>query len=968
VRSLLKFDSQDANSADFQGNTPLHCAAATLNAEAYANILRKSHLPSPKHAYFNRSLSSNGNEPSHCSEINPLARNKLDLIPLILSFPLPPLMRPQPLSQPSFASNILIHYSDEDHKKFLIILEQTIAFKNNIPSKTSLCPDVLELNSASNRRSDSLKPSFYRPQSLPAYMPTNSRDRSELENYKSRQGWNLLHYAAVYGHSRQAYEIVTRLPSLFTEATLSKGAKLPLQYAFFLKRYDVAKALIAGWIHQAKSTLQPYKELARLLSAFKIDLGLFLTEIEDIPSLKAFYAELCISQQLGQSLSPASAKSERFSFRAASLTIRSSRARIFLEKRFDIAKIAVSKGQVEVLELFDKEILDLYDHQEETILIEAVKHLQINCIQYLVKIASEHHKFLNSLNLFGQNALHTLCCIQRPQAKEKLKQEYEKRNVEVNERRLEEDLDTQLVQCFRLLLQAGIDLSAVDETGNNCFHLMAAYNHVAMLEYWKQSVIEEMPKGEAENKLQQYLGATNDDNRSPIFMSVANSSQESFEWLLNNSKQLTIDLGIRSIDIFGFTLAIIAAQEGNLLILEKLLPETELDQVNDLGETALSAAAFNRRLKTVEYLLKMSSSSLSFRRPNHMGRTALHQVFLVTSPQRQRAQIHCNSGTSSLLKHEEVAGDFSEYTRSTNSSSSSFSNSLEPLDLLLLGDLTILLLKYKFNLYDQDKKGMSVWHYLCRDSYFELFERFIQNELKVNPKKIMELVDFSGNTLLHSCCTLGSLRHLKKILFNLKPASLDQKNIHGFTPIHLAIKNQQWDCANFLLENNANITKTTRSEAQRRSNYPKSNNILHLIFSHISPITSSTLEFVKKIIKSKPQLLEQPNEKNELVLELCVQSGHYQLIPLICSCMKDQNKLIQSLEKCHKIAYHAPRSSIIQSSDFYTVLKYGQLHELVGKSFKGIIKTINFESSIPTFEFLLQEAKLRTQSQKSVSI
>lgn len=933
---LLQYERQNFDNTDHQGNTPLHYAAAVLDSEAYRTIL------------------------SRVGHKNGMPQNHLGLAPFILMLQLPIKMLPDPISETNPYPHLIQDqtYTPQQHEKFCAILDDTLKWYE---SKQALNHD---------------------PKA-----PQNPY------NYKSRFGWNFLHYAAVYGTPEQAQEIAFRLPELVFD-THRPGGRLPIQQALSRERLDVVASMIQGWIDQAKvnGDSKALVTLSEKIASYGLSLWAILAELGKVALMKELQQHL------------------QFDFGAKSIT---NTFRFGLGKdvrQFCIGshplavgiQTAIRKNNLEMLSYLaqcaPRALLDLQDDTNTTPLMLACRFRHQDCIQKLLQLAKDNDQlddYLQTCNISGQAAIHILCCTPRIRALENI---IARQNVTLVE--AQDILDEELKSCFAYLLDAGANLFQRDDGGNTALHLICGHNHASLIDL----ICDRLTNKDCLFRL---FNALNDDKRSPVFSAVANACMEVFRKLTSIKALIDIvKLDIK--DINGFTLLHISAQEGQegqLEIFQKLIEMgANLCATDSKGETVIHKAAFNRRLSILLYLIKLAKKSpmqkdlmrcdLSQMNPLHKAallppdlyrrslRRYYEQLMMTGSLGASPGSMLMNqtptpsqlaSSTPGVLTSQALAAG-TRLSCSIQALDHSFSQSRNLFDqqqVELITSVMIELLDWGIDMETEDQQGYSVWHYLMRGPYGEVLEAIL-NYYKTRRRSF----DFSSikshklETVLHLAAKFGQLPQLQSLVAHMSPRSLNLKTKDGFTAISLALLNDHFPCVRYLTDAGCRLDQTTRAPIASK-NTPKGDNLLHQIAKKTT-LNEFLTGFFKEISKKAPSLLTELNSENQTVLEELTIRGHLSLLPLTITRMPKNEFSNEAIRRAVSLTHLriSTRSSSSYPSQYNSqfeermkniqmILSYGDVNSHLGKALTiwPTPKKVRSNVAIPTVEELCETAQ-----------
>lgn len=789
---ILSFQRQDFSTGDFRGNTPAHYAAATLNPVAYFKI-----------------LSRRGNY---------LATNHLDLIPMVLALTLPIGMLPDQASS----------YIPYKH-----IHPPSSASEDPYPALHSQFCDILTIT-------------LRHEKALLASLGSHGEPPVTLETYRSNYGWCLLHYAAVYGHPLQVFEISKRLPNLLFQKHGPHG-KVPIEQAIFHDRIDNALAMIHGWLESTtiRDPLKKISELNTRLAQRGVDLACLLCELPQTTSVNP----IDILQKLHKEADVLNVAPTVAMFNGATLLtshpwgstqtithselVSPSASRVVLSKPI---ATAIRKGQLQILQLLDDEVgqrqlIEGVDETGNSAIMLAASYRQPACLEYLLNLAAKKNvckKALRARNSFGRSALHILCSTHRTNAIDEIMQSRQDAGHSISVLDASKELSTQMNGCLSLFFTHEADFGQTDESGNNSVHLMSAYNHAEAISFLVSLLKEKYNAVNFRRQLQKLFGGLNDDQRTPIFFCVANSSLEAFHTLQEIASTHTITLGQNNRDVFEFGLMHIAAQEGNLTLC-KLLAEQGVSptQVDSLGETPAHKAALNRHEAVLAFLLTLTNSSKTQPAGDLLGMTALHKVILQPLLQRRilRTKLAQYKSTAkdgllaplildkqkqtcelqlAILQDANTTGTFTSppafihpASQKTSPDALYFEPTTHETLLTALDDLmgvtslhtsatfspthapdvldeheieqicrlVTLLLDAGFSMDAQDHMGASVWDYLCRGPYAGVFQHALNYAITRNQvPKFDKLITKNGQTLAHTCALFGQRDQLQQAM------------------------------------------------------------------------------------------------------------------------------------------------------------------------------------------------------------
>lgn len=944
-RLVLCYERQHFDNPDHRGNQPLHYACAILDAESYRTILSK------------------------VGHVNAMPLNNLGLPPIVMALQIPQRMLPEATSKdynpyPS-------EYTASMHANFCRILDDTLRWHQE---KGSLNPD-------------------------------KSAPQNPL-NYRNKDfGWNTLHYAAVYGHPQQAYEMSKRMPSLFFEVQKTAG-RIPVEQALFRNRIKTAEAMIRGWIDQQKETSDP-KPLSTLydhLAHHGLSLWSILAEIRAVDLIQEL-------EQEGISLI-------NFEETDASSRFRFSIGTDIQQYHMDYnpfavcVQTAIRTHNTSLLsylaESFPEKLLSLRDEAHNTPLMLATRMRRSACMSILIDLASSFglkNSYIRTCNISGQYVIHILSCTPRTSALEQIIGV----NPDITLHEANALLDAELDECLEILLDAGASLSQRDDAGNTALHLICGHNHGELIAH-----IYRRFESLSAKELGQLFNAMNDDKRSPIFAAVANASMEAFSYLISLKElRFVVDLRLDIRDINGMTLLHIAAQEGQATQLEicKTLIKhgVALEAIDEKGETALHKAAFNRRLEILNYLLALTASSPGSVKDQLMSgdfslMTALHKAILLP-PELYRRSLrrHCEkrlitaSGLSSPIKRSKLvivpagaatlpsrdirplsslghvrgsfiyaqeSSGFEELTSQalslygsilTSSSSSTLEqpNHFDPAQIKLINNVIVSLLDFGFSMEAADQQGFTPWHYLMRGPYSPVLNHILEYyALRKRPVPFTTLRTHNLETVAHLAAKFGQSEQLQTVSLRMKAAysdSLNLKTKEGFTAIALALLADHLDCVDVLMAMGCRLDRSSRLQ-EHSARAPKGRNLLHLI-AQKREVDERLSALFDTISVRHPYLLETADSTGKTVFEEVADNGHTSLLPLTLIRMPKKDISRQAIS----------RALGLVKAKISSLKPIGELSDL------EVSKALEVERSLSQLRLILSFGKLQEELGKALT-
>lgn len=955
--TILLYNRQKFDNPDYKGNQPLHYAAAILDHVAYRNILQK--------------IVSTTFVPTKPASKSSLAmpKNNLDLTPLVLALMLPKKMLPEAISDinPYPHRNKDAVYSDDIHASFCHILDDTL--------------------------------SWYRSQNL---LKHDSSAETNPYNYKSIYGWNLLHYAAVYGTTKQAYAIAQRLPDLFFDLH-KKGGRIPLQQALFRGHLELAEAMIRGWLNhetqpqtlkkdtglvdhlqlwseREKSKTPPLSsatkkntltELSRHLMLHGLSLWAILAEVGALDLIIALDKETPISNE----------NAEKRSYFVSSGSFDINQYNVGSNPFAIIIQTAIRKNNIQILSHFAKTqplaLLELQDETHSTPLMLACSLRKTECINLLLKLAKQEQKleeYIKAKNKSGQTAIHILCSISRTKALEQILSE-KKDPVHENHA----ILDAELESCLTLLLNNGASLSDKDDGGNTAPHLICGHNHACLIQIIWDHFISKI-------EFKKIFNSINDDYRTPIFSAVANTSLEAFQTLmrLRRSFRTSELLDLNKTDVNGYTLLHVAAQEGQKYICEALiLAGVDLTTRDERGENAIHKAAFNRRISVLQYLLELSRSGPNRKRimaEDLAGMSALHKAILLPPSIQRRHQrryyekriADALTGSSILTESKAERLSKAHIVPMSYLSISILSNTqdqFDPSQITLINEVISCLLDFGFSMEEDDRLGLTPWHYLMRGPYSavleHVFDYYSQRKTKLN---FSSLQSHSGETVAHLSAKFGQKSQLALVLPHMSAKSISKKTTTGFTAASYALMGDHLECFRLLMDAGCRIDQTTR-RADARSSSHKGDNLLHQIAKK-TDLTASLEKVFKEISSKNPKLLTEKNSSEKTVLEELTEKGHLSLLPIAIARMPNNEASREAItraltatqsqlsSRAFTTRSHASPEGDIEHkiTTIHRILAYSNIQSYLGKDLRRLYKPTSSVGE-ETIESLVSKAE-----------
>ncbi|MBT3393777.1 MAG: hypothetical protein HN411_01535 [Waddliaceae bacterium] len=404
-----------------------------------------------------------------------------------------------------------------------------------------------------------------------------------------------------------------------------------------------------------------------------------------------------------------------------------------------------------------------------------------------------------------------------------------------------------------VLIKDGADLTREDSYGDTPLHLAVRYGHLSTA----------VKLATAEPRA---IFIPNQE-RDLIHTAAMFGHDEIFAFLLGESvivecKKYDITTIINSVedfkgkkivninarDSFRRTPLMLAAQEGKLNIVETCKKYgAKIDAFDDSGENALHKAVFNRHLKIVIALLEMAKEVVYTTRKR-----------LIRKPDAD--------GEGVLFEAAKL-----------------WSHDLDEDKEKELEDICDLILEHGVSrgesrgapLYDTDDSDEKTFlHLLAHYGLSDLIEHILDKNLMLRARfraggQSKKIVDIKKRTLLHSAAEGGDYKTVE--LLCERGFRADVEDIHGITPLMLAVRKKKYDIARLLREHKARLK---RKDAEGET-------VLHEILRR-KALDDEDRRYALELIHSKPKILIMADKANLCALHVLAENSCDPIMLEIC--------------------------------------------------------------------------------------
>jgi nuclear factor NF-kappa-B p105 subunit len=171
-------------------------------------------------------------------------------------------------------------------------------------------------------------------------------------------------------------------------------------------------------------------------------------------------------------------------------------------------------------------------------------------------------------------------------------------------------------------------------------------------------------------------------------------------------------------------------------------------------------------------------------------------------------------------------------------------------------NLILILIKYKLLdvLQSVNDLDQNCFHLLIRSGRSSLLKVFSSLGVNINQ------MDVFGNTPLHTAVMVDSQDSVNELLEGSSAIELDELNDEGFSPLHIAVKNNNFKIVKLLIEAGADVKKMSP---------PTGCNVVHMALE----FEEVNMEMVNYLIACDEQLLQQENNARMNVLQFASENN-----------------------------------------------------------------------------------------------
>ena len=181
---------------------------------------------------------------------------------------------------------------------------------------------------------------------------------------------------------------------------------------------------------------------------------------------------------------------------------------------------------------------------------------------------------------------------------------------------------------------------------------------------------------------------------------------------------------------------------------------------------------------------------------------------------------------------------------------------------------------------DENNESLLLYNHLLHTICYLNNNEILKYLFTTNFKKLINVIDYKGNSLLRIAVDNDNY-HMTKTILELSKKHIDFMNIEGTTPLMQAVRNENLELVKLLIENGADINKKTDENSNvlhflctRKRNYQLNDNQMNhevninKIFNYL--VSNGAADFVYE-----------PNNDNETLLYFSCKNPHLSLMLLL---------------------------------------------------------------------------------------